>query len=222
MSKKAPTNEDLDAMFAGIGDGDSTDTTNPAHSTATTTSSTTTSSGTSTKKPTPTSSKADEEDDPLAELANLAAAPRVSSSISRPQTPRTAPGGVRGKAESVVHTPTSTVASERTSEEKSRRSEEVASRSGAQTVERQTQAEAAVPVPVQPSTASGGGGGGWGSWGGWASNLATAAVKQAQAAVAEVQKNEEANKWAEQVKGNVGALRGFGMFAGGCSIVLLL
>jgi len=216
MSKKAPTNEDLDAMFAGIGDGDSTDTTNLAHPAATT-SSTTTSSGTSTKKPTPTSSKADDEDDPLAELANLAAAPRVSSTISRPQTPRTAPGGVRGKAESVVHTPTSTVASERTSEEKSRRSEEVASRSGAQAVERQTQAEAA--VPVQPSTGSETGGG-WGSWGGWASNLATAAVKQAQAAVAEVQKNEEANKWAEQVKGNVGALRGFGVSSHGCSNAL--
>jgi hypothetical protein len=36
-------------------------------------------------------------------------------------------------------------------------------------------------------------------------------VSQAQAAVKEIQKNEEAQKWAEQLKGNVGVLRGFGM-----------
>jgi Family of unknown function (DUF5427) len=35
-------------------------------------------------------------------------------------------------------------------------------------------------------------------------------VSQAQAAVKEIQKNEEAQRWAEQVKGNVGVLRGFG------------
>lgn len=50
-------------------------------------------------------------------------------------------------------------------------------------------------------------GGGW--WGGF-SALASAAVTQAQAAVKEIQKNEEAQKWAEQVKGNVGTLKGFG------------
>lgn len=36
-------------------------------------------------------------------------------------------------------------------------------------------------------------------------------MSQAQAAVKEIQKNEEAQKWAEQVRGNVGALRGIGM-----------
>jgi hypothetical protein len=36
-------------------------------------------------------------------------------------------------------------------------------------------------------------------------------VSQAQAAVKEIQKNEEAQKWAEQLKGNVGVLRGFGI-----------
>jgi hypothetical protein len=35
-------------------------------------------------------------------------------------------------------------------------------------------------------------------------------VKTAEAAVKEIQQNEEAKRWAEQVKGNVGALRGFG------------
>ena len=50
-------------------------------------------------------------------------------------------------------------------------------------------------------------GGGW--WGGIFAT-ATAAVKQAEALAKEIQKNEEAKKWAEQMKGNVGALRGFG------------
>ncbi|KAH6853125.1 maintenance of telomere capping protein 1 [Chaetomium sp. MPI-CAGE-AT-0009] len=60
----------------------------------------------------------------------------------------------------------------------------------------------------QPQAASGGGGGG-GWWGGILST-ASAAMKQAEAAVKEIQQNEEAKKWADQVRGNVGALRGFG------------
>lgn len=50
-------------------------------------------------------------------------------------------------------------------------------------------------------------GGGW--WGGILST-ATAAMKQAEAAVKEIQNNEEALKWAEQVRGNVGVLRDLG------------
>lgn len=55
---------------------------------------------------------------------------------------------------------------------------------------------------------SSGSGGGW--WGG-IFGAASAAVKQAEALAREIQKNEEAQRWAEQVKGNVGALRGLGM-----------
>ncbi|KAK4187903.1 maintenance of telomere capping protein 1 [Podospora australis] len=61
--------------------------------------------------------------------------------------------------------------------------------------------------PAQTQTTSGGGGGGW--WGGILST-ATAAMKTAEAAVKEIQQNEEARKWADQVRGNVGALRGLG------------
>lgn len=50
-------------------------------------------------------------------------------------------------------------------------------------------------------------GGGW--WGGILST-ATAAMKQAEAAVKEIQQNEEAKKYLESVRGNVGALRGLG------------
>lgn len=66
--------------------------------------------------------------------------------------------------------------------------------------ERYTKPEPA-PKPAQSS------GGSW--WGGLLST-ATAAVKQAEALAKEIQQNEEAQRWAEQVKGNVGALRGFG------------
>ena len=50
-------------------------------------------------------------------------------------------------------------------------------------------------------------GGGW-----WGGIFATASKvkQQAEAAVAEMRRNEEAQKWAEQVKGNVDVLRGFG------------
>ncbi|RYP11645.1 hypothetical protein DL767_011122 [Monosporascus sp. MG133] len=74
--------------------------------------------------------------------------------------------------------------------------------------------------PVEQTTSapaaaasSGGGGGGGGWWGGifaTASATANAAIKQAEAAYKEIQKNEEAKKWAEQVRGNVGALKGLG------------
>lgn len=64
--------------------------------------------------------------------------------------------------------------------------------------------KAAVP---QAQSSSGGGGGWWGGIFG----AASAAVKQAEALAREIQKNEEAQRWAEQVKGNVGALRGLGM-----------
>lgn len=50
--------------------------------------------------------------------------------------------------------------------------------------------------------------------GGWFGGLfatASAAMKQAEAAVKEIQNNEEAQKWAEQMKGNVGALRDLGI-----------
>lgn len=60
------------------------------------------------------------------------------------------------------------------------------------------------PAPLTQST---GGGGGW--WGGIFAT-ATAAVKQAEALAKEIKQNEEAQRWAEQVKGNVGALRGLG------------
>ncbi|KAI1743284.1 maintenance of telomere capping protein 1 [Xylaria scruposa] len=65
--------------------------------------------------------------------------------------------------------------------------------------------------PVEQTAAAAAGGGGW--WGGifaTATATASAAMKQAEAAYKEIQQNEEAKKWAEQVRGNVGALKGLG------------
>ena len=64
------------------------------------------------------------------------------------------------------------------------------------------------PVAEGAEATPSSGGGGW--WGGLFAT-ASAAVKTAEAAVKEIQSNEEAMRWAEQVKGNVGALRGLGM-----------
>jgi hypothetical protein len=66
-------------------------------------------------------------------------------------------------------------------------------------------------APAQQTQAAGGGAGGGGWWGGLLST-ASAAMKQAEAAVKEIQQNEEAKKWADQVRGNVGALRGFSTY----------
>ena len=51
-----------------------------------------------------------------------------------------------------------------------------------------------------------------GGWWGALSATASAAVKQAEALAKEIQHNEEAQRWATQVKGNVGALRGLGTY----------
>lgn len=63
----------------------------------------------------------------------------------------------------------------------------------------------------QGNSNEGGGGGGW--WGGLFAT-ASAAVKQAEAAVQEIRQNEEAQKWADQVRGNVNSLKGLGMIYG--------
>ena len=43
--------------------------------------------------------------------------------------------------------------------------------------------------------------------------MATAAVSQVQKAAAEIQKSEDAQRYMEQVRGNVSTIRGFGTYA---------
>jgi len=167
------------------------------------------------------------EDDPLAELSALASArptsrpstPRLSSSTTsgttsgtgRQKTPASsgAPSArtsidqprtalpVRQSTESTrgYHQPQSASVEEASESEAS---QGVTSTSSAETTRpygTETR-EAASPTPNA-------GGGWWGS----VFTAASAAVKQAEAAVKEIRGNEEAQKWAQQVKGNVDVLK---------------
>lgn len=146
------------------------------------------------------------ESDPLAELASLAQRP-----ASRPGTPSLKPNTSTAGSRSPMRGATATPPIGRNSEERSNAGEQRKSgdsnRSLHQTYTPATTTTEDSPEPEpQPAPASSGGG-----WWGSMLSTATAAVTQAQAAVKEFQKNEEAQKYIEQVRGNVGALRGIGM-----------
>lgn len=181
-SKAAPTDDELNKLLEGIGE----DAQGPSKGAS------------KAAKPAPSQS----EQDLLAELENLGAQPS-----SRPHTPRIQ------SAKRAVGTPPPS--SSRNSEEKAsapRKSAESTrsfhtSFTPSATSSDLQEAERKAPI-AQPAETSPGSGGGW--WGGIFAT-ASAAVKTAEAAVKEIQQNEEAKRWAEQVKGNVGALRGFGM-----------
>jgi hypothetical protein len=180
-TKVAPTDDELNKLLEGIGEDD-TDIQAPSKGAL----------------KTAKAASSQSEEDVLAELENLGAQP-----ASRPHTPRMQP------TKRAAGTPT---ASSRTSEDKAsapRKSAESTrsfhtSFTPSATSSDLQEAEKKTPI-AQPAETSGGGG--W--WGGIFAT-ASAAVKTAEAAVKEIQQNEEAKRWAEQVKGNVGALRGFG------------
>lgn len=151
--------------------------------------------------------------DPDALLEELGIAERPKSS-SRPHTPRTHTGSTSKSSPKVTRTvtPTSTDGA-RSSEEKVhvRKSGE-SSRSfhnsftPASSGEGEPEPEKSASIVPEAIQAQSSGGGWWGS----VFSTASAAVKQAEALAKEIRHNEEAQRWADQVKGNVGALRGFG------------
>lgn len=198
--KAVPTDDELKSLLEGLGEEEPpAPTSKPAAST---------------KKLTRTPTAEDMEAE-LAELENLG-----RPQPDRPRTPRIATP-VAGKSAQAKRTAAGTppLSSTRSSEEKPsapRRSGESTrsfhtSFTPSATSSELTEAErktplAEPPAPAQPAPATTGG---W--WGGILAT-ASAAVKTAEAAVKEIQQNEEAKRWAEQVKGNVGALRGLGAF----------
>lgn len=151
-------------------------------------------------------------DDPLAELESLAALAKPSS---RPNTPKLALSQPRNA------TPGSTPGNSARNSEDSKARANAPRKSGDSTrsyhqgltptseEERLGEEAAERKVEEEKTDAAGGGWGGW--WGGLTAT-ASAAVKQAENAVKEIQKNEEAQKWTEQFKGRVGDLRGLGMY----------
>lgn len=201
MSRKNLTNEELLAQFDDLGGEDKASGATPRAKP---------SSKKSAKKA-PAARDQESENDPLAELADLATRPP-----SRPNTPKVsssaATSRTRSPKRSGVATPPST-GSTRSSEDRphvpnaTRKSGESA-RSFHQGVTPSVETEEKVlvaPPTAEPLKQQSGG-----RWWGGIFATASAAVKQAEAAVKEIQNNEEAQRWAEQVKGNVGALRGLG------------
>jgi hypothetical protein len=166
------------------------------------------------KAPRPSSGK---ETDALKELEELEALekfqrPDVPRPTSRPNTPKpsssTTSSNPSNPRRTGVATPSSS-GSARTSEDKApapRKSGESA-RSFHQGFA-PTEEE---PAKLAPEPAAQAGGSWWGGLLSTATATADAARKRAEAAYQEIQKNEEAKRWAEQVRGNVGALRGIGM-----------
>ncbi|KAK2821779.1 hypothetical protein FQN49_007684, partial [Arthroderma sp. PD_2] len=119
---------------------------------------------------------------------------------SRPATPQISPASTKSPKPAAAATPTT----DRSSEEKiqTRKSGD-STRAYHRSITPSTEAQNTPPSPAAPQSS----GGGW--WGGIFAT-ASAAVKQAEAAVHEIRNNEDAQKWAEQVRGNVGALKGLG------------
>jgi hypothetical protein len=143
------------------------------------------------------------QEDILAELDHLA----TQRPASGPGTPRLS----ADKPRSSTRSPRPSATIDRPTEDKApvRQSEDTGRSSRAEAKPEQPKVEPE-NVPAQQSSEEGAG---W--WGGWSGGLfatATAAMKQAEAAVKEIQNNEEAQKWAQQVKGNVGALRDLGKY----------
>lgn len=158
---------------------------------------------------------ATEADDLLAELENLGADKPPSS---RPHTPRVG----------IKKTGTPPGSSSRTSEDKGLRTSEdknlivrksgessrsfhtsftppSAAGSDSQDAEKsETVAQAAQPAPEKAAVSSGN------SWWGGLSGVMSVAAKAAENVVEKLQENEEAKRWAEQAKGGVGIIRGFG------------
>ena len=185
-SKAAPTDEELGDLFEGIGADTAIKKSAKAKSAASRT------------KPDAA------EQDPLAELEELENQ-LGEKAPSRPHTPRVrdvAPKAPLAKRPSNKTPPpavdTTAVARKSLESTGSYRPSLTPSATSSEPHE-------AEKTPATQTASSGGGG--W--WGGILST-ATAAMKQAEAAVKEIQQNEEAKKWADQVRGNVGALKGLG------------
>ena len=189
-AKAAITDEELLAQFDELEGGDETasQTTKPA------------SNKPPAKAAPPTQSQ--EEADLLAELDNLA----QERPKSRPHTPRVGASVPPAAQASPKRASTATPppgAQTRKSGESTRSFHQ--SFVPGEDKPAQPEPTKQAPTDAAPQVS---GGGGW--WGGIMAT-ATAAVKQAEALAKEIQKNEEAQRWAEQVKGNVGVLRSYGM-----------
>lgn len=149
-----------------------------------------------------TTTSGQSEQDIFAELDNLASQ-RPASRAGTPRLstePRSAPRSPKPGA-------TVTPSTGRSSEDKPAPHKSVESGRSSRADNKAGDVQQQQQEPEKPTTEESSQGGGW--WGGFFAT-ASAVKKQAEAAVKEIQNNEEAQKWAQQMKGNVGALRDLG------------
>ncbi|KAH8682225.1 maintenance of telomere capping protein 1 [Xylariales sp. PMI_506] len=186
-TKTAPTDDELGELFQGIGNDSGPKKSSKAKSAA---------------------AKAQQaDDDLLADLEN-----QLGDQPARPHTPRLKDAAASKRTSTATPPP---AAAGRRSEDKS----SVPRKSGESNRSLHTSftpsagsSDAQDPEKTGPSEqAAGPAGGGW--WGGifaTATATASAAMKQAEAAYKEIQQNEDAKRYLEQVKGNVGVIRSYG------------
>ncbi|ORY57818.1 maintenance of telomere capping protein 1 [Pseudomassariella vexata] len=189
-TKAAPTDDELGELFSGIGNDSGPKKTTKAKSAA-------------------AKARGEQPEDILAELEN-----QLETQPARPHTPR-----IKDAASKRTSTATPPPAAGRLSEDKpnlprksadSTRSFHASFTPSATSSDLQD-AEKRGPVEQAADAQAAASGGGW--WGGifaTATATASAAVKQAEAAYKELQQNEEAKKYLESVRGNVGAIKGLG------------
>jgi Family of unknown function (DUF5427) len=146
--------------------------------------------------------------DALAELEKL-------ESLAKAKGPAAA---LASSAGSRPHSPKPTPSSVRNSEDRSRRSAESGSHTTGGNAGLTPSSEGEEHILVESQQQQQAGGGWWGGLLATAASTATAAVKQAEAAYKEIQQNQEAQRWADQVRGNVGALRNLGITSNSPSI----
>jgi hypothetical protein len=205
--KKSMTDDDLLAQLDNLSSAPATGT--PARPKKPATTTTTTASNTTTN------------DDPLAELEELKSLAKVKP-LSRPNTPKLAStsatgGRARSPARRTAAATTTTDSGRNSEERTARRSAEsvtsgmTGGQQGLTPTSEEDMAGLADREPVQhDAQQQQQEEGQQSSWWGGILAMGTTAMKQAEAAVKEIQKNEEAQKWADQVRGNVGALKGIG------------
>lgn len=190
-TKAAPADDDLEELLGGLGNNSKPKKKPSALKT----------------KPTSAASKAIGEQDILADLESELA----TEQPSRPHTPR-----IRENRRSTATPPTGDVARKSTDSATSLRATFTPSATSSELHEAEKQGTVEQAQQKQQEQKPQQSGGGW--WGGLlstASAATSAAMKTAEAAVSQIQQNEEAKKWAEQVKGirslDVGAIRNYGM-----------
>lgn len=208
-TKAADDNLDVDELFSDIG----RDTSKPKKPSA------------ATAKSSKAAAKASDnngDDDLLADLESQLASQQVSS---RPHTPRLSKDIKRPVVPAAAAAVAADATAARRSTDSARSFKPTLTPSATSSELHETDKRAPAPAPApapaeqqqaaqQPAAEEQAGGGWWGGWLSTATATANAAMKQAEAAYKEIQHNEEAKKWTEQVKGikgiDVGALRHYG------------